>query len=62
VTEEEYRADGFTSREDLLSGMKKYYPNLTLESPITVIRWENARGWWVDHKEQYGVPSGGMIA
>lgn len=44
VSEDEWRDDGFKSREDLLIGLKKYYPDLNLNSPITVIRWENVRG------------------
>jgi len=29
--------------------MKKFYPNMNLDSPVTVIRWENVRGYLVDN-------------
>jgi hypothetical protein len=40
----EYLDDGFKSREDLYEGMKAYYPNITLESDVTIIRWNNVEG------------------
>jgi hypothetical protein len=40
----EYRADGFVSREDMLDGMRQYYPHLDWDSPVTVIQWTSARG------------------
>lgn len=46
VTEEEWLADGFTSQEDMLEGMKIFYPNINLDSPVTVLFWENVRGIW----------------
>lgn len=33
----EYRGDGATSVPDLLKGLKAYYPDLRLDSPVTVI-------------------------
>lgn len=53
VTKEEYKADGFNSKVELLNGMRKFYPNMNLDSPVTVIRWTNVHGYWVDHKEEY---------
>ena len=53
VTEEEYEADGFLSQEDLLKGLQKYYPNMTLDSPVTVIRWKDAKGFLVDYSTVY---------
>lgn len=44
VTEEEYVADGFESQDDLLLGMQRFYPNMTTDSPVTVIRWDNLEG------------------
>jgi hypothetical protein len=44
ISEEEYVADGFQSSEEMLSGMKRFYPNLSMNSPVTVIRWDNVRG------------------
>lgn len=51
ITEEEYKADGFKDKEDLILGMRKFpgYENLSWQSEMTVIRWENARGFLVDH-------------
>jgi hypothetical protein len=37
-------ADGFSTRMDLIDGLRKYYPNISVDSAVTVIRWENARG------------------
>jgi len=48
VTEEEWADDGFTSQEDLLTGLQRFYPCLTMDSPVTVIRWKNVRGLLVD--------------
>lgn len=48
VTQEEWEADGFVSQEDLLTGMRIFYPDITLESTVTIIRWENVRGFLVD--------------
>lgn len=53
VTQEEYEDDGFHSQDDLLQGMQRFYPNMTLDSPVTVIRWEKARGFLVDHGTEY---------
>jgi len=48
VTQEQWEADGFTSQQDLLDGLRSYYPNITLDSPVTVVYWDNARGKLVD--------------
>jgi hypothetical protein len=40
VTKEEYQSDGFESRDDLLVGLKEFYPNIRWDSPVTVVRWE----------------------
>lgn len=44
VTKGERRADGFTSCASLLVSMRRFYLNLTLNSPVTVIRWHNVSG------------------
>jgi hypothetical protein len=44
VTEEEYLADGFKSQAELLSGLQAFYPNMTMDSAVTVLRWGDARG------------------
>ena len=46
VTEEEYTDDGFESREEMLRGLQSYYPEMTMESSVTVIRWKNVTGYW----------------
>lgn len=53
VTEEEYRADGFNSREELLAGLQNFYPDMTFNTPVTVIRWQNVRGRLVDQYLPY---------
>ena len=40
VTEEEYQADGFETKSDMLMGMSKYYPNINWDSEVTVIKWQ----------------------
>lgn len=53
VTKEEYEADGFHSPEDLLEGLRRFYPSINESSPVTVIKWENVRGWLKDHDTEY---------
>ncbi len=48
VTEEEWQAAGFPSREEGLEGMRRFYPALTWDSAVTIIRWKNVRGKLVD--------------
>lgn len=62
VTREEWADDGFTSQEDLLTGLQRFYPNMTMDSPVTIIRWKNVRGFLVDafkedRDESYGPPA-----
>ena len=40
VTEEEAKADLFESREVVLEGMRKFYPEMTWETEISLIRFE----------------------
>jgi len=42
VTEEEARADLFESREVVLEGMRKFYPEMTWETEISLIQFEVA--------------------
>ena len=44
VTQEECAADGFDSQAALLAGLQAFYPNLTLDSAVTVLRWGDTRG------------------
>ncbi|MDO8557587.1 MAG: hypothetical protein Q7S09_00140 [bacterium] len=53
VTPAEYKADGFTSRKDMCEQMRRFYPNFSMDSPVTIVRWTNARGFFVDHPEEY---------
>ena len=48
VTQAEWEADGFTSREEMLEGMRRFYPAMTWDSAVTVIYWDNVRGKLVD--------------
>jgi hypothetical protein len=42
VTEEEARADLFESREVVLEGMRRFYPSMTWDTEISLIRFEMA--------------------
>ena len=33
-------ADGFDALADAIEGLKKYYPDISASSPVTVIRWK----------------------
>jgi len=50
ITEAEWRADGFVSQKDMMKRMKRFYPKITLESPVTVVRWDinSLSGFWVE--------------
>jgi len=39
VTPIEYRDDGFSTWTDLRDGLRKFYPEITDNSPVTIIRW-----------------------
>lgn len=43
VTEAEWRDDGFQSRADMLTRLRRFYPDLTTTSTVTVIRWAHVR-------------------
>jgi hypothetical protein len=36
----DYLDEGWVSREDMVEDLKRFYPNLTMDSPITVIRFK----------------------
>jgi len=40
VTNEEYTADGFESKGDMFLGLRRFYPDIDWNSPVTVIEWE----------------------
>lgn len=48
ITREEFEADGFQSPGHMHQEMRRYYPNIDWDSPVTVIYWDNARGRLVD--------------
>ena len=52
VTTEELKADGFTSKRNLLEGLRNFYPSLNWDSPVTVIRWDNVRGALIDAEDE----------
>lgn len=53
VTREEWKDDGFESRQELLRGLQRYYSKIGWESPVTVIRWDNLEGLWANLPETY---------
>ncbi|MEX0587266.1 MAG: ASCH domain-containing protein [Patescibacteria group bacterium] len=58
VTPEELEADGFQDHDDMLEGMRRFYPEMTWDSAVTVIRWENVRGKLVEeyrHRQAYWI-------
>jgi hypothetical protein len=40
VTIEEMRADNFNGIEDMIVGMRRFYPEMDIDSPVTIIEWE----------------------
>lgn len=53
ITEEEILAGGFRSRAELIKKLKEFYPKIKANSPVTVIKWDNVKGYWVDNRELY---------
>lgn len=41
VTEQEWLDDGFESQSEMVTELRKYYPDITLDSDVTVVRWNN---------------------
>src|SRR5438552_1236596 len=48
VTPHEYTAAGFTSLEGLHQDLRRYYKEISLDSPVTIITWKDVRGKIVD--------------
>ena len=42
VSSDDYQADGFSTQGEMLDGLRKFYPNVDLDSPVTVIKWKKA--------------------
>ena len=38
---DDYKADGFESKADMLNGLKNFYPHLDFDSDVTVVKWED---------------------
>ncbi|MFC1702932.1 ASCH domain-containing protein [Patescibacteria group bacterium] len=51
VTEEELRDDGFTDHADMIAQLGRFYPDISLTSQVTVIRWVDVRGKLVDAQQ-----------
>jgi hypothetical protein len=43
VTDRELTDDGFSSREQMLPIMRRYYPGIQWDDPATVYRWDRSR-------------------
>ena len=41
VSKEDLQADGFEDWTDAVRGLMEYYPDISLTSPVTVIKWSN---------------------
>jgi hypothetical protein len=41
VTKEEWEAAGFNSQDEMLTGLRCYYLDMTLDSPVTFIQWDS---------------------
>lgn len=40
VSDEVVRADGFSDRWHALRELRRFYPSLVIDSPVTVVHWE----------------------
>ena len=40
VTEEEYKADGFETKSDMLMALSEFYPHINWDSDVTVVKWK----------------------
>ncbi|MEX1061675.1 MAG: ASCH domain-containing protein [Patescibacteria group bacterium] len=47
---EEIKADGYATHQEALDDMRQWYPDLSMKSKVTVIRWANARGTLVTQR------------
>ncbi len=49
VTEDEFWADGYGTRMEMLKDLKKFYPSLSMKSAVTVICWGDIQeGFYTD--------------
>lgn len=61
VIKEEYVAAGYATHVGLCAGLQEFYPDMTMDSPVTVIRWTNVRGKLVAEAKS-GSPTPGCCA
>ena len=52
VTKEVYQADGFKTLQGMLRGLRRFYPDITWDSLVTVISWHNVRGMLVENRDK----------
>jgi hypothetical protein len=52
LTAEELAADGFRDHGHAVAELRRFYADISLEAPVTAIRWDNVRGQMVDHYHQ----------
>lgn len=48
ILQDTIEAAGYRTREEMEIKLKEYYPDLNLDTPLTVIQWQNVRGKLVD--------------
>lgn len=53
VSAEELADDGFYGLEDAVAQLRRFYAHITADSPVTVLRWTNARGLLVENADIY---------
>ena len=60
VTAEELWADGYESHVRMLEDLKRFYPNIAMDSPVTVVCWDKLEGFYtdVDNVHEYAEENG----
>jgi len=48
VTEEEWEACGYANKEGMFGSLQRFYPDITENDDVTIIRWNNVSGKLVD--------------
>lgn len=52
VVKEEYVSDGYNTSKEMLLDLRKFYPNISWGSPVTVIWWGAISGKLVDELKE----------
>ena len=52
LSQAQIEADGFDSLEAMLADLRKFYPGMQADSPVTYIEWTNVHGALVDRANQ----------